>query len=368
MTSLQYHSVDPSANRAVFKEFNTVDFEINSDRNLVAGSVRIEGELRCTSDGSTRHTAANRAYINRRVGMHNMISSIQTQINGSVVENIGQDYSRIVHMVQSATKGDNDYYDSSQLCELKAPSTNISYQYTAGAQVPASGGDGVNIDLDFSFKPYICLNRASDNLQLSRVGNSVKISLNLERNLNFLSGVGQLTTSTYEIRNLRMTFQTVDPSPVPSVVMNSVVPIKHVLNSSFSNVSSKVPAVCHAVSGSFLKFSKENQIKTDNLALESPPNLQEVQIMFNDSTNQLTQYVLDDYGQFLHGYLESLKNSGNSEASPNNVKGNSVFGIGLNFNDEVDLSNEKVSVQVKSDVSTGNEYLLYLYFHSRISV
>lgn len=366
--ALIYHSADPEANKEVFREFDSVDFVIQTDRNLVGGSVRIEGDLRVLQTGSTRAEVIDGIHLNKRIGAHALIEGLQIQVNGNTVENISSDYSRFVHMVQSATKSVDDYFDSNELCELKAPSVDVANGYCSGHMIRHLGGDGVPIDLDFSIRPLCCLNRMSDNLQMSRVGNSVRLSLNLARNTNALQGLEQINDTSYELRNLRLTYRTVEPQSVPSVMCSSVVPIKHVLNSSFSNVSSRVPAVVNAVSASFLKLSKENQLKTDNNSLEVPPDLQEVQFLFNNSTNQLTQYVLDDYGQFLDGYLSSLKNYAGAEVSPNNVKGNSVFGVGVDFNDDVDLTNEKFGIQVKSEVSSTNNYLMYLYFHTKFNL
>jgi len=32
-----YHSINPEANRSTYEEFNTVDFVLNTDRNIVLG-------------------------------------------------------------------------------------------------------------------------------------------------------------------------------------------------------------------------------------------------------------------------------------------------------------------------------------------
>ena len=40
-----YHSVDPQANKTTFTDFDTAEFIINTDRNIVRNSIRIEGEL-----------------------------------------------------------------------------------------------------------------------------------------------------------------------------------------------------------------------------------------------------------------------------------------------------------------------------------
>ena len=118
----------------------------------------------------------------------------------------------------------------------------------------------------------------------------------------------------------------------------------------------------------FLTAARENQKQVDCNALESPPNVQEVQYLFNDSTNQYVQYAVDDYGEMQMDFLESLKSAGYSNVCPDSLKGSSAMGLGLHFGQQVDLSRDKFSVQVKSDVSASNSFLMYLYFHSLIEL
>ena len=47
---------------------------------------------------------------------------------------------------------------------------------------------------------------------------------------------------------------------------------------------------------------------------------------------------------------------------------NNGYGIGLNFDDEVDLSNQKFNLQVSSGISSATPMILYMYFHSTVSV
>ncbi len=363
-----YHSVEPEANRSTYSQFNTVDFVINTDRNLIANSIRVEGKLSVKSDGTTRAVMTDRIHLNKRVGIHAIIEGARTQIgSGRIIENIKTDYPRYVHMVQSATLSPDDYYAGSQLCELKAPSTDAAVGYCCGksdlTNAPAFE------DIDFSFKPLICVNRMTDDLQMSRVGNEMRLSFNLNRMENVLSGIGQVAATTYEISELRLTYRTKPPASVPVVQMNSVVDVKTVLQSSNTNFSTRVPAICNSVSVSFLKNSRENALHFDNHALERPPLLDEVQFLFNDATNKLVQYQQTDYGEYLDGYLSSLRTQGVHSANPNLVKGNSVFGLGLPFNGEVDLSNQKISVQLKaSGISNVNQYTMFLYFHSLLSL
>tara|TARA_R110002153_G_scaffold23708_1_gene76365 strand:- start:1366 stop:2490 length:1125 start_codon:yes stop_codon:yes gene_type:complete len=374
MSNLQYHSVEPESNRTQFKAFDTVDMIINNPRNLVKNSIRIEGVLSVFSTGSTSAVYSSNIGFNSRMGAHALLESVTTEVSGKIIENIAQDYGRFVNMTECATKSKDDYFSSAALCELKAPSFEATKAFAAGKcdETFQSNGTASTTQtleaIDFSFKPVICLNRMSSDLEMSRVGGQVKVSFNLARNANFLVGEGDNGSANYQITELRLTYQSVDPSPIPSVMMRSVVSMKSLMNSSFANISSKVPAVCDGVSISFLTAARENQKQVDCNALESPPNVQEVQYLFNDSTNQYVQYAVDDYGEMQMDFLESLRSAGYSNVCPDSLKGSSAMGLGLHFGQQVDLSRDKFSVQVKSDVSASNSFLMYLYFHSLIEL
>jgi len=361
-----YHSVEPEANRATYSENDTVTFKINSDRNLLRGSCRIEGKLAVHSTGSTRALNTNRIHLNKRIGIHAVCQSFTTKINGSVVESYKSQYPRFVHMLQSATKSPDDYYSGRELCELKFPTTNASIFACAGESQTSGAPDFQ--DIDFSFKPVICINRADNDIPLSRLNNEIEISLNLARNEEALCGVGATANANYVLSDLRLTFTTVPANPINVVNMQSVTEIKSTLQSNNSSVSTRVPAICKAVSISFLKQSKESKAHFDNNALERPTGLNTVSFLFNDNLNEAQQFEQKDYGAFVDNYLASLGSAGVHSANPNMVAANSVFGLGLDFNSEIDLSKSKFTVDLKSDVTNANQFSMFQYFHSLIQV
>ncbi len=59
--------------------------------------------------------------------------------------------------------------------------------------------------------------------------------------------------------------------------------------------------------------------------------------------------------------------SGNA-LTVNNLTNNDGFGVGLDFSDFVDLRNQKFNLQIDSAINNLNPMIIYLYFHSIISV
>ena len=362
--SVVFHSVEPESNKATFSQMDTVDFVIAGDRNVIRNSIRLEGKLAVFQTGTTRAVKTDGISLDRRVGTHGLLDSVSCSIDGSVIENIGAEYPRYVAMLQSARKNRDDYYSAKELCELKSPDDRTAILYSCGASNNSS--TEVLTDIDFSFKPHICLNTSSSDIPMSK--GVIKISLNLARNVNALSGQKQIAGSSFQISEFRLTYRSSPPNPVEQIVMKSVSMIKKELNSSFANVSTRVPAIVDAVSCSFLRTERENSIVNNTLNLETLPNLQEVQFLFNNATNQYQQYLQTDTHEFLHGYLESLKSSGHSDLSTENVKGSNGSGLGMSFGERLDLSNNKISVQVRSGISSATRFNMYMYFHSTISL
>lgn len=370
MSNLIFHSIEPEANKSEYNEFDTVTFKINTDRNLLRNSVRIQGKLRINSTGSgsggTRAVLGDRIHLNKRIGAHALVEGFTTSVNGVVIESYKNAYPRFVHMVQSATKSQDDYYQGSQLCELKGPSTDVAVSYACG-ESDTSGAPAFK-DIDFSFKPLIAINRADNDIQMSRLGNEIQVSLNLSRNESALCGKGAVAAANYVLSDLRMTFTSVPENPIPIVNMESVTEVKSSLQSNNASISTKVPAVCKSVSVSFIKQSKENKAHFDSSSLERPKGLSKVSFLFNDNLNQAQQFEQKDFGEFVDGYLESLGSVGVHSANPNLVKANSVFGLGLNFGSAIDMSKSKFTVDLQSDVDNTNTYSMFQYFHSEIQV
>jgi len=364
--SLIYHSIEPEANKSSYSSFDTVDFILNTDRNIVRNSIRIEGKIEILKTAGQRVAYTDRIHMPKRVGVHGIIEGIQCSLGGNQIENIKENYNRYVNMVESATKAESDYYQASEICEQKAPTTDAAIALACGKCAKTNTGVAVTGDLDFSFKPVFALNRCDNDLQMSRFGNEARVKINMARVENLLCGIGMAAASDYNVTDLRLTFRSVPPASVPVVKMDAVIDASTTLQSANANFSTRVNGVCDAVSISFLKTTKANDRNLDTSMLEKPPNITEVEFLMNDATNSLLQFSQTDYGEYLDGYLESLRSAGHHRASPVSVKGNSVFGLGQDFYGEFDLSQSKFSVQLQSDISNANQYEMYLFFHQKL--
>ena len=387
MSQIQYSQVQPDNNRQQYQQLDVVNFTINNQgRSLVLGSLKLEGTLQVNTTGQTQATTQDIRF-NKNAGIGAFIDGInvQTALTGTL-ENIQFDYGRYLNMVAVASKDANDSFSSADVCELKAPTDFITSRYCYGNSSQTS--TVVVEPIDFSHKMKICLNRQvqGDNLPFSRSG-FMKVSVSLARNASALYGtfagvdgaVPNMTTANYILSDLVISYQTVpDIGQKNPVVMRSLVPIKSTLESDFSNVASSVPAKCDSVSISYQFSERENQVVNtaghaqvwDNNALNSIPNWDSIQFIFNNSNSEYISYIIDTQQEALKRGIESLRETGHNQVALDNMEDEDHLIHGLSFGEMIDLSNQRFNIQINapSGISANNKMTIYCFFHSMITL
>ena len=334
MENQLYHSSQPeSIQSGGYVEYNNVDFVINvgEGRSLVKNSVRIVGDIQINATQSTNPRFAE------------MIA-------------VGQLYP-------------DDLLNCSNMCELRAINNKTSQVNSVG-RITGSDGGAVGVkDMDFSFKPHCILNRMSgDDLPMEKSG-EIRLTMNLARAISALMGSDQTNAAGYTLKNLECTYVSVPTEDPDSLtIMNSVYNVKSTILSGTTNVSAQVPAICQSVSCTFQAQLNENANVVNNQALETLKGISQVQFLFNDATNQYVTYQITDQNEMLHRYVDSFAPSGHNMVYGDQFRTNSGFGIGLDFNGSVDLSNQRFAVQLISSVDASRPVNIYLYFHSVQSI
>jgi hypothetical protein len=226
---------------------------------------------------------------------------------------------------------------------------------------------------DVSVLPLCCLNRpmGSQYLDFAKSG-SVRLQLKLARNVAVLFGADCGTAGhpdpNYLLTNLRCSFKSV-PAQNEPVVLNRILSMNQSLESSNASVSTSVPAVVNAVSSTFLTQSAENSYNHNNFLLERPDGITNIQMNYNDSTNAYQTFRLDNHQEILKNYLESLRSGGVNDAKLNKIDSNDCYGAGIAFNENIDFSQgNKFSVQIDSSIDSANPVVLFMYFHSLLSL
>ncbi len=387
MSQVQYNSALPDNNKSSYNPLDVVSFTLNSqNRALVGGSVRLNGKLRVNSVNNTRVNTED-VRFNKNAGVANFIEGVQvsTAQQGSL-ETQSFDYSRLINMMAVGTKDMDDSISSHDLVELKAPISEFTQEYCRGENSKNSGAKVVD-DYSFSHKLKVCLNKVvSENSLISfdKTG-FIKIQISLNRNNNALfgsfytDGTNNISTSNFTLSDLEISYQTVDSKMANNspVEMRTVIPIKSILESDFSNIQASVPQPCDAVTISYQELVRESQQLDagghaqiwDNQALNNLPDWKSIQFIFQNSQSNLVSYIIDSESEALKRGLESLADTGHSQLQQTALESNDKFLHGLSFGEMIPLQNQQFSIQVQANgISTVGSYIIYMYFHGMTQV
>ena len=366
MSGLLYHQSQPETKKDTYGEFDALDFNINvgQDRVLVKNSVRLLADLAILDNGTRSTTDIE---FDAKCGAHSFIDSVQVSFlegpSAGQKENI-QNYARYVGMLQSATKCPEDALNASDLIELKGFDINTTNLYSKG-RTTRNSGTKITQDQDFAIKPVCVLNKMSGgDLPYSKSG-TIRLTMNLAPNRSALMGAAlNNAQDSYTLTNPRVIYQSLpDMGKNQQTIMRSVYNIKNSIQSSFSNVQARVPAVADSVSVSFQRQNREQTAPHSNYNAEKPVGISEVQFLFNDSTNEYISYKITDITEMLHRYVNSFVDTGHNGVSVDRLNSNQSFGLGLSFNGFVDLSNQKFALQLRSAIDNNEPYNVYMYFH-----
>ena len=387
MSNYGYSRIQPMNTKATYEEFDVVDFTISipEGRSLLLGSVRLEGEVDVVANDTItldRTTAVGSVQANNLdikldsdAGAHGFIEVCTTSMMGGVVESLG-DYGRYVKMSSVAmTRSNGDNNNSSNVCELKAVNDEATNNLLKGELVatdpdlttrPTNGN--FRSSPDFSIKLRNVLNGGRGELPARKSGD-IQVSLSLARNFASLYGINMGSNIKYQLKDLRLTFNHVpDSGDNEPVVMRRKLNVKQSLTSANSSVNVNVPAVCDSFSASFQVQSQENTPKNNNYTLHTPPNLTQVQILYNNSNASLISYVIRSIPELIDNAIDSFVDADKNSLSTSRLANLNGFMLGQNFDDEVNLASNKLTIEIDSAISNLVPLVMYMYFHSTISV
>jgi len=375
MSNIRYHTVQPENNKSQYNEFDTVSWLLVSDgRKLMKNSIRIEADLEVFSTGTTRKANTADVKVNNLIGAHAFFESwsCETESAGTL-QNLAS-YPRYVNMVASSTLDSDDLNDCHHLAELRNPS-----ERGAGAMVEelVSYNDNathtvLKDDANFSIRPSICFNRCTADYSFSKNG-YIRVSCNLARNNHALYGKDAAADVSYRLKNLVLKYVSVpDDGQQQKMLMRSYVSVRSAIQSTDSHIQARVPSkACNAVSISFLKQSNEsNNNSVDTYRLENFEQLEEINYMFNNSSSESVTYPITNYADAIKKGLESIEDSGHNQCNGNKLAGNKGTIFGLSFEEMLDLSNQRYSIQLKTanaGISTAPKSV-FMFFHELLSL
>jgi len=362
-----YHEVTPENNvngAQGFQQFNTIDFVLDAPmRALKPNTIRLDFDLQVFSDvgAATPLVQTDAIGYEPRIGAHSFFSNWRTSMpqSAGLVETI-TDYGRWVNMLSAASMDENMIFTSKYQAEGRGIYVENGRQgcQKVNPRVCPTGGAATDIngkatDPNYSFAPMICVNRSMGGLYSFSSKGQIRISVDCARvgEALFGSGLDAAAAAGYKLLNVRMRYVSVPDAPSqPKMLMNTVVGVKSAVNSQFANISSKVPlSACNGVAISFLEQSKEVDRLNNSYALEKYPKLKSVQYLFSDATNKFVTYRLTDLDEIEQRGVDAISDSGENATIANmRAAGNATI-AGLGFQQYLDLSRQKFSVQLTSE-------------------
>jgi len=133
------------------------------------------------------------------------------------------------------------------------------------------------------------------------------------------------------------------------VMMNTVVSLRSTANSQFHNVQARVPLQnASGVVISYIDQARARDTREDSLALEQYPSLDRLEYLFSDNNQNYIQYPLEDKDTMVKLGIQALSDSGMHQATLNRLVANQGTLHGLSFQQFIDLTKQKFSVQLTS--------------------
>lgn len=379
-----HHRVFPLNTASTYKEYQNVDFRLSfPGRKMIANSLRLEGRFNCLKTATLKLINTDKlSFFDNMIGCNAVFQDITTSTANQGNLELLTEAPRWCKMINTATATDNDMGNSSNSSELKSRNLVLSNRIMMGEKFDGNA-DAVSPNLapgmSFSTRPICCINSAMSSdgglpeIKYGTTGD-ITFSVRLARNDAVFYGtdvsIAGAGVYNYNLSDFSVVFSSVpdDAQPQVPLTMSTLLNVRQSCQSTFSNISVNVPQLSNSCSVSFLKQNKENSVNANNTQLDKPPLVSRVEYLFNDSTNKYLTFNLRSQEEILDRYLMSLSNSNVNTFGQDKIKANEAYGLGVNFNEYIDLSQNKFGLNLTSNIASTEPYIAYLYFHGRISL
>lgn len=377
--AIVFHTAEPNNFKTSYSEYDQVDFTLaNEGRSLIMGSVRIEGVWEVSLNevvyGSREGdgNGDNLIYYDRFVGAHAVVEQMSVEtMNFGILETL-PNYARMVKILSSGQGSQSTQVNSVNGVELKVPIDELARQtlqgeFTQSAPTPQALE---RISPDFSFKPMCVLNNTGGLLPYRRSGD-IRLTLNISRYAEALFGKNVDANTSYVLKELRCVWRSApDDGKDDKLNLLRHLSVKQSIQSSFASLQLRVPAVCSSIYSTFLPISDEGQLKPNTLALSRPPDIDRVEYLFNDATNKLITYQLRTDVERAEAYRDAVGASfvNSSAITLRNMIAGDCFGLGLRFDQPLDLNSQKLTFNLSSGITNNNGFVVYSYFPSSIEL
>ena len=373
---IQYNSTNPQNLKPEgYSDYDILDFRIvGPGRCLVGNSVRLLFDVEVLNN----NVVGTKCAYDGPSGGHTFVESVTTSsASQGMLEQI-RFYGRQVACRARALNAKEDYFNSQFVSEARCPDEIISDKLLKGYIPVAFQGQPYNAEattaLDVCLALDFCLNSfvGPNLLPLDSTGD-LTVSISLPRSTSVLFGNAAIGgAQTYKITNPKLLYQTVQDigKNEKSYVMKVRSDFKQSINSSFVNISSKVPLLADAVYMNFIRADMENNNQFNSMMCQVLPNVSRLEFAFNDSLSQNITYQLINPVDYLSNFNKAIRGvlAGDNDTTLVQNSGNDGFGLGLSFGTYVPLQDNKLSIGIQSDVQSGLPFTVYVHVTGILSI
>lgn len=361
MSAVQLHRTLPESSSDAYRPYQTVDFLLDArGRKLIKNSIRIEfdAQVTTTAGGATTPVNADNIKLENAIGGHAFFDSFTCETeNKGVLENL-QNYPRHCNMVSRATLNADDLLSSQFVAEGRGPAEengNYVLQYVSDNSYVAGQAEVATRQQapSFSISPQVCFNRqGGDDYSFDKNG-FIRVSMILAPTNQAVFG-GAAAPKGYTLANMALRYQTrEDDGEQGTMLMKSYVNVVSSVQSTSTTVSARVPSSqVNGVALSFIKQSNVNAVQPNSYKLEALPQWSNIEYLFNNTLQQYITYTIRDESDAIMKGLEALETAGHHSVSAKTLKANKGHIMGIPFNEFVDLSNQKFTINFKLDSDT----------------
>jgi hypothetical protein len=372
-STFKYNLSNPENLKSEYKSFDQIDFLISGQDKLVGGSVKLVFDVAVQNNDTTKYI-----FYDELCGTHCFIESISTSTqNFGQLEFIGE-YPRYQSAKNQASLNKSlDLHSSQYVCENRCSHKELTNMLLKGvcdrqASVGAVDPD-FTLPLDSTLKLDFCLNniQGDTNLPLQKTGD-IRITITCARDISVLYGDASIATSSvYSLTNVRLFYMTIPDNGKysQSYPMKTVATLRQTISSSFSNISTKVPIVANSMYMTFIRNEDESNPLTNGLENQVIPFVSKVDFLWNDSFSNAITYTLDNRQDILYNYIKAVNTmTPNNNATLSNLANNNGYGMGTTFGAYIDLSKQKIGVNIQSEVSSSHPYSVYMFFNGLVQL
>lgn len=361
-----YNEVEPEALQSAYQEYDQIDFRLNHvGYALAPNSIRLMADVVLEKEGDAVETGSAKVYYDKMLGGHAFIDSVvvSSQNQGNI-ENFNN-YGRYEKMVRTGTKSEDDFFNSEMVAEMCAVYPEETQKIMQGYKLDDATETKVE-DANFFIRPDICFNNMQGGAVSYNKTGEIVVSVRLARTNACLFGADMDSTYDYKLKNFKLAYNTIPDAPeyagaVQMLIKSSLV---STVNSSHSIVSVKSPIVADSVIMSFISAGDDFQPKPNSYRLETLPAISSVEYQYNDSTNAMVSYDIDNMPELLHYTEEAFKSSVN-DFSLAKLENNKGFCIGFQFGYQ-QLINSKINVVINSSIQS--DVNVYTYLNGVLSI